>query len=65
MHWRNPWPQGIDDSTDDDTIMNWIRKPKEIEPTLRYHDKMRRWTSGTWPINFSWNDSWNHASYSN
>ena len=64
-HWNLPWPQGIDDSTDDDKIMNWIRKPEEPAPPIRYHDKMRQWQPGTWPVNFSWNDDWNHASYHN
>jgi len=64
-HWNKPWPQGIDNSEDDDKIMNWIREPKAADPPIRYHDKMRQWTPGTWPVNFSWNDDWNHATYSN
>ena len=62
QHWRVNWPQGaVDDSTDDDKIMNWMRKPKEPKPPIRYHDKMRQWTPGTWPVYHTWNDDFNHA----
>ena len=27
-HWRKPWPQGIDDGSDDDGILNLPRIPK-------------------------------------
>lgn len=64
-HWLKPWPQGIDNSEDDDKIMNWIREPKAADPPIRYHDKMRQWTPDTWPVNFEWNDDWNHATYHN
>ena len=63
--WRRQWPQGIDDSTDDDTIMNWMRKPKKVNPPIQYHDKMRQWTPATWPVNFSWNPQMDHATYHN
>ena len=63
--WRRQWPQGIDDSTDDDTIMNWMRKPKSANPPIKYHDKMRQWQSGTWPVNFSWNAPMSKATYHN
>ena len=29
--------------------MNWPRKPEAPEPPIRYHDKMRQWSAGTWP----------------
>ena len=64
-HWRRPWPQGIDDSTNDDTIMNWPRLPEPPLPPQEYHDKMRQWVPGTWPVNFSWNDQMDHATYHN
>ena len=31
-HWRKPWPEGIDDSTDDHKILHL---PEEIPPHLR------------------------------
>ena len=65
MHWRKPWPQGIDDSTDDDKVMNWIREPEPKKPPIRYHDKMRQWQPDTWPINHTWDDDWTKASYHN
>ena len=41
-HWNLPWPNGaVDDSTDDDKVMNWIREPKPPKPPIKYHDKMR------------------------
>ena len=62
QHWRVPWPQGaVDDSTDDEKIMNWMRKPKEPKPPIRYHDKMRQWTEGTWPVYHTWDDGMSHA----
>lgn len=64
-HWNYPWPQGTDDSTDDDKILNWIREPKPPKPPIKYHDKMRMWETGTWPINHSWDDDWTKASYHN
>jgi hypothetical protein len=30
-HWRKPWPYGIDDATNDDTIMN-LKAPAKPEP---------------------------------
>jgi len=30
-HWRKPWPYGIDDSTLDDTVVNY-KKPAKPEP---------------------------------
>tara|TARA_B110000503_G_C6931962_1_gene323190 strand:+ start:321 stop:503 length:183 start_codon:yes stop_codon:yes gene_type:complete len=29
--------------------MNWIRPHPKPDPPIRYHDKMRQWTKGTWP----------------
>ena len=55
FHWKKQWPSGsVDDSTDDDLIMNWIRKPKAPKPPIRYHDKMRQWQEGTWPVYHTW-----------
>ena len=66
QHWRGSWPQGpVDDSTDDDKILNWMRKPKEPEPPIRYHDQMRQWQAGTWPVHHTWDDDWTKASYHN
>ena len=60
-HWNLPWPQGIDDSTDDDKILNWMRKPKAPEPPIQYHDKMRQWQEGTCPVYHTWNKAMDHA----
>ena len=40
-HWNLPWPQGIDDSTDDDKIMLPGKKEKEVDAPLRYFTKGR------------------------
>ena len=32
--WREPWPLGIDDSRDDNTIMNWMRDPEAPAPPI-------------------------------
>ena len=62
QHWRVRWPQGaVDDSTDDEKIMNWMREKKEPKPPIRYHDKMRQWTPGTWPVYHTWDDDHAHA----
>lgn len=63
--WRRPWPQGYDNSENDDKILNWIRKPAGPPPAIKYHDKMRHWEKGTWPVNFSWNSQMDHATYHN
>ena len=63
--WRDPWPLGIDDSRLDDTVLNWMRDPKKPEPPIRYHDRMRQWTAGTWPLNISWNGGMDHATWHN
>ena len=63
-HWRKGWPEGaIDDSTDDDKIMNWMRKPAAPPAPIKYHDKMRQWQPGTWPVHFNWNGDMSHATY--
>ena len=64
-NWRHKWPQGLDDSTDDENIMNWPRDPKKKNPPIQYHDKMRQWVPGTWPVNFSWNPQMDKATYHN
>ena len=33
-HWNLPWPQGIDDGTDDDNIIYPPKKAKEVEAPL-------------------------------
>mgnify|MGYP006114735665 FL=1 len=63
--WRDPWPLGIDDSRLDDTVMNWMRDPKAPDPPIRYHDRMRQWSTGTWPMNFTWNGPMDHATWNN
>ena len=63
--WRRPWPQGVDNSENDDKILNWIRKPAGPPTPIKYHDKMRQWVPGTWPVNFSWNSQMDNASYHN
>ena len=63
--WRDPWPLGIDDSRLDDTVLNWMRDPKAPAPPIRYHDKMRQWENGTWPMNFTWNGGMSHATWHN
>jgi hypothetical protein len=61
-HWNEQWPRGqIDDSTDDDKIMNWIREPKEPTAAIRYHNKMRQWEEGTWPVYHTWNAPMDYA----
>ena len=63
--WRNVWPHGIDDSTNDDTVLNWIRPATKPEPPLRFHEVGSEWQQGQWPINFSWNGDMSRASYNN
>ena len=65
QHWRLKWPQGIDDSTDDDKVVGWMGEKKDPKPPIKYHDKMRQWQPGTWPINHTWNDEFNHATQHN
>ena len=67
-HWRQNWPEGaIDDSTDDDKIMNWVRLPEGpaglASPPIKYHDKMRHWEAGSWPVHFTWSPDYTHATY--
>ena len=45
--------------------MNWMRDPKGQDAPIKYHDKMRQWTPGTWPVNFGWNGSYTNAAYHN
>ena len=37
--------------------MNWPREPTPPDPPIRYHDKMRQWSPGTWPYAFGGLDS--------
>lgn len=60
-HWRKPWPEGVDDSTDDENVMNWMRKRKGPDPPIQYHDKMRQWETGTWPVYHTWDKKMNWA----
>ena len=65
-HWHFPWPQGIDDGTDDDKIMLPGKKPKEPEKPLVYKNfGSREWTPGTWPIHHTYDKDWKWATYSN
>ena len=61
QHWRKKWPQGLDDSTDDDKILNWMRTPKDPEDPIQYWDKMRQWSPGTWPVYHTWNKDFDKA----
>ena len=45
--------------------MNWMRDPNAPAPPIKYHDKMRQWAPGTWPVNFSWNGGMTSAAYNN
>ena len=45
--------------------MNWMRDPKGPDAPIKYHDKMRQWVPGTWPVNFAWNGGWTSAAYHN
>ena len=60
-HWRKPWPEGVDDSTDDENVMNWMRKRKGPDPPIQYHDKMSQWETGTWPVYHTWDKKMNWA----
>ena len=62
-HWRKAWPEGIDDSTDDDNVVHWYEEAKPEPEPIRYHDKMRLWQQGTWPIDHTWNAPFNWATY--
>ena len=65
MHWRLKWPQGIDDGTNDDIVLNDDEKEEEADKPLKYDDKMRQWNPGTWPVNHSWDKDWEKASFHN
>ena len=41
-----------------------MRKPKGPPPPIEYHNKMRQWQPGTWPVHFAWNKDFDHATYS-
>ena len=60
-HWRKAWPEGVDDSTDDENVMNWMRKRASPDPPIKYHDKMRQWEAGTWPVYHTWNKDFDWA----
>ena len=53
-HWRKAWPEGTDDSTNDEDVLNWMRTRKGPDPPIQYHNKMRQWTEGTWPVYHTW-----------
>ena len=53
-HWRKPWPEGIDDSTNDEDVLNWMRTRKGPDPPIEYHSGMRQWVPGTWPVYHTW-----------
>ena len=60
-HWRKAWPEGTDDSTNDEDVLNWMRKRKGPDPPIQYWDKMRQWAPGTWPVYHTWNGDFNKA----
>ena len=60
-HWRKAWPEGVDDSTNDEDVMNWMRARKGPDDPIKYHDKMRQWAPGTWPVYHTWNGDFDHA----
>ena len=43
--------------------MNWVRAPDPVPPPIEYWDKMRQWQPGTWPVHFTWNAPYTHATY--
>ena len=45
--------------------MNWMRDPEAPEPPIKYHDLMRQWDKGTWPVNFTWNGPMTLATWKN
>ena len=45
--------------------MNWIPEPEPKAKELRFVNKGREWTPGTWPVHHTWDDDWTHASYHN
>ena len=50
-HWTKPWPQGIDDGTDDEKILMWKKQQEEAkkkEGPLKYMD-VRPAVVGQWP----------------
>ena len=63
-HWAKPWPQGVvDDGTDDDEVSLLKKEKPEPDPPIRYHDRMRQWAPGTWPVYHTWDDKWSKATY--
>ena len=60
-HWRKPWPEGIDDSTNDEDVLNWMRTRKGPDGPIEYHNKMRQWVPNTWPVYHTWNDDMDWA----
>ena len=62
-HWRERWPRGVDDSTNDHLVLGLATEPKEPAPPIKYWDKMRQWEPHTWPTYFTWNAGWDHATY--
>ena len=37
-HWRKAWPEGVDDSTNDDNVMKWIINRKVPDTSIPYHE---------------------------
>ena len=60
-HWMLPWPQGIDDGTDDDNIILPEKKEKSPDKPLKFIIKGREWTPGTWPVHHTWDKDWESA----
>ena len=38
---------------------------EEKKEVLKFHDGMRQWTPGTWPVHHTWDEDWTKASYHN
>ena len=45
--------------------MNWIREPEAPKAPIRYFERGAEWAPGSWPINFTWDKDWSHATYQN
>ena len=61
--WSQPWPQGLDDGTDDHLVVRLKKEPKEADPPIVYKTNMRQWQEGTWPVYHTWDKDWKKATY--
>ena len=64
-----PWPQGIDDGTDDDKTYYPEEAIDEDDQGLKFVYNNREWTDGTWPVHHTYDTddagNWLKASYHN